>query len=175
MRQLVNARAPVSLNTEKYPRLGQWIHSQCNAYRNEQLREAGANPGSNNQIGKAQIAQMKNIGMDWVAPSSWSHQFALLKKFVRETGHARLPFRVNSAAYPRHSEWVHAKRGAYRAEQKRAAGKETRSHVRISDARVAQLESIGFEWKVRGKPLPPPQKRPRRNKKAQRHPQDLVL
>ena len=119
---------------------------------------------------------MKNVGMDWVAPSSWSHQFALLKKFVRETGHARVPWRMNSAAYPRLGQWVDVQRSAYRAEQKRKAGKEMRRcSNRISAAQVAQLESIGFEWEVQGKPLPPPKKRPRHNKNAQQRPQDVVL
>ena len=54
-----------SLDSDRYPKLGQWVKRQRGAYRNEQRIAKGEKPSSNNRMSKEHIAALESIGFEW--------------------------------------------------------------------------------------------------------------
>ena len=82
-------------------------------------------------------------------------KFDMLKDFELWEGHTRVPYSLDSDRYPKLGQWVFRQRRAYRNEQRLKRGEKVPSGAkRISEKRIARLEEIGFEWKVRGVPIP---------------------
>jgi len=67
----------------------------------------------------------------------WALRFEQLKLFQAHTGHCLVP--KSCPVNPELSRWVRSQRYLY---QSRCAGK----HSKLSDSRIAQLDSIGFVW-----------------------------
>ena len=95
------------------------------------------------QISNERIAQLNAIGFEWKVRNSgkWEDKFNCLRAFQREHGHCRVPksFMVESVKL---GIWVHAQRQHYHNFMI------DKTSALISDERIAQLNAIGFEWKV---------------------------
>ncbi len=74
----------------------------------------------------------------------WNQQFEALSEFVKEHGHARVPFAW--AANPVLGKWVQNQRAAYRSETARKDGRDPSTRGRMTLDRVAKLDSVGFDW-----------------------------
>ena len=122
-------------------KLGQWVATQRQVYRNYMDgKKVDA------FISEERIAQLNSIGFVWGAKDpmtddeKWQFKFDLLCGFQRENGHCRVPerFHVDSVKL---GIWVKNQRKAYRGNGKQGV-------ACISGERIAQLNSIGFEWRV---------------------------
>lgn len=116
-----NARVPRSLDTPQYPKLGNWVSHQRQAYRNEKIRAAGGEPRQTQVISSAQIAKMEALGFEWsgLRKWDWEAKFSLLRQYIAEHGHARVPQGYDTPQYPKLGSWVLAQRQAYRSEKVR--------------------------------------------------------
>jgi len=114
-----NARVPRSLDTPQYPKLGNWVSHQRQAYRNQKLRAAGREPRQTQVISSAQIAKMESLGFEWsgLRKWDWDAKYALLREFKAEHGHVNVPQSLDSEQYPKLGSWVLAQRQAFRSEQ----------------------------------------------------------
>ena len=95
-------------------------------------------------ITEERIAQLNSIGFEWSPrdKDAWPKKFALLCVFHRENGHCRVPanFVVDSVQL---GGWVLSQRQFYRNFVEGTKGDSC-----ITEERIAQLNSIGFEWSV---------------------------
>ena len=81
------------------------------------------------------MKKLQHIGSEGKpAASAWDKRFAVLRRFVKEHGHASGPREV--ADDPALGTWVNTQRRANAAELERKAGREPSCTVRISAARV---------------------------------------
>ena len=153
-----HSRAPLALDTKEYPRLGAWVQQQRKAYRREQQRLAGQEVGPGCRLSsKWKLAKLRSVAFDFDAKASvWQEKFAMLKEFELWEGHTRVPRSLDTDRHPKLGKWVDRQRCAYRNEQCLLKGQQSlgRGRSRISGAQIAQLEELGFEWEVRGKPIP---------------------
>ena len=150
-----HSRVPSNLDTEEYPRLGPWVGLQRCAWRNELQRMAGDKPTGHERLSKWKMAKLRSVVFEYDQKEAvWQDYFSMLKEFEQWEGHTRVPFSLDTDHYPRLGRWVRRQRAAYRVEQCIAKGEKTTSVNRISKAHIAQLEELGFEWKVQGKPIP---------------------
>eukprot|EP00750_Incisomonas_marina_P006585 INCI14674.1.p1 GENE.INCI14674.1~~INCI14674.1.p1 ORF type:complete len:706 (-),score=158.07 INCI14674.1:334-2328(-) len=78
--------------------------------------------------------------------TTWELNLALLRSFVRENGHARVPTTLDTPDYPKLGQWVSYSRRAYRNELLRASGHAPGSTARITPERIARLNQLGFVW-----------------------------
>ena len=61
-----DARVLLTVDTAKYPRLGNWVLHQRQAYRNEQKKAAGIPLGKNpDRISGDRIAKLDAVGFVW--------------------------------------------------------------------------------------------------------------
>ena len=74
----------------------------------------------------------------------WNQQFEALSEFVKEHGHARVPFAWEPN--PALGKWVQNQRAAYRSETARKDGRDPSTRGRMTLDRVARLDSVGFDW-----------------------------
>lgn len=144
-----NARVPSTLNTEKYPKLGPWVARQRKAYRCEKRREDGEIVPSPYKISQVRIARLEQLGFKWTGLKrvTWEEKVELLRKFVQEHGHTRVPVTLDTTEYPKLGSWVKSQRKAYRNEMLIKEGSKPRCRERIAVWQIAMLESFGFEWK----------------------------
>ena len=150
-----HSRVPQSLNTDEYPRLGQWVRTQRTAYRNEQKRSADEEPKGNHRLSKWQMAKLRSVVFEYdVREAVWQENFAMLKDFEQWEGHTRVPVSLDSDRYPKLGMWVARQRNAYRNMRRIAKGEQPSSNHRMTKEHIVILESIGFEWEVLGKPIP---------------------
>jgi hypothetical protein len=127
-------------------RLGSWVSRQRRYYRN--FIQGKASP-----ITEERISQLNSIGFER-RPTGllkddclWQHKFELLCAFQRKSGHCRVPqsYTVDSV---RLGLWVKHQRHFYQNYKRGMKRKGTS----ITEERIAQLNSIGFEWKLRAPP-----------------------
>ena len=150
-----HSRVPRSLNTDEYPALGQWVQDQRKAYRNEQKRLAGGKVARILRLSKWQMAKLRSVVFEYnVREAVWEEKFAMLKDFELWEGNTRVPESLDSDRYPKLGLWVARQRNAYRNEKRIAKGEKVATTSRITKEHIARLESLGFEWEVRGKPIP---------------------
>jgi len=83
-----------------------------------------------------------NLQSSKLDEATWNRNFALLRTQHRKNGHCRLPysFAVNSV---RLGVWVSRQKSLYKNFM------EGKDNVRITQERIYQLNSIGFEWGLR--------------------------
>ena len=150
-----HSRVPYSLNTDEYPAVGVWVRNQRQAYRNEQQRLAGDKPKERRRLNKWQRAKLRSVVFEYdVREAVWEEKFAMLKDFELWEGNTRVPESLDSDRYPKLGLWVARQRNAYRNEKRIAKGEKVATTSRITKEHIARLESLGFEWEVRGKPIP---------------------
>lgn len=102
--------------------IGQWAIRQRRNY-------------SAGQIKSDCVARLESIGFVWdPLDAQWEENFALLSRIARETGNAHVP---NNLAVDgkKIGAWLHNQRKNYQ-------------DGKISQARIAKLESIGFAWSL---------------------------
>jgi superfamily II DNA or RNA helicase len=81
------------------------------------------------------IARLEAIGYEWRPHvSDWERSFSKLQSFKSQNGHCRVPIPYESDI--RFGSWVTVQRYTY-------------SKGKIPPDRIARLEALGFEWKVR--------------------------
>lgn len=164
-----HAQVAQRLDTEAYPKLGNWVANQRRSYRLEKLRAEGKAAKGGGRINAEQIRMLEAVpGFAWVGcrktsykgPSAkvrdgsppkvilpaWRRNFAALQRFAAEFGHARVPVSMDSKEYPKLGNWVHVQRRAYRLEHLRKAGLPWKGNNRINPEQIELLESVGFEW-----------------------------
>lgn len=152
VRKYNHASVPTTLDTPEFPKLGTWVSRQRAAHRNERLVASGQAHRVRRgavRIDPERAARLEEVGLQWVAPkdlTSWKLKLSLLKRFVAEHGHARVPQSLNSAAYPQLGSWVSNQRMAYRNQRLLAMGLKPVSNPRINAWQVTQLEALGFVW-----------------------------
>eukprot|EP00873_Tetraselmis_striata_P007442 jgi/Tetstr1/427706/TSEL_017831.t1 len=104
------------------PVLGAWINNQHHAWKKGKL--------SNERL-----AQLEELGFAWGGQeAAWQGRYSQLQEYRRREGHCRVP--ETYAANPVLGRWVRQQRAAY-------------NKGNLSKKRVALLEELGFEWRVR--------------------------
>jgi hypothetical protein len=102
--------------------LGTWVKRQRGLY-------------SQNQLSLERISRLESLGFEWeTRDRSWNLFFERLQNFKIAHGHCLVPHGYTSD--PQLATWVKWQR--YR-----------RSIGKLSQNRIARLESLGFEWKLR--------------------------
>ena len=147
-----NARVPATLDTARYPKLGQWCVAQREAYRHEMLRaELGEEgipdlpPRAGRRISQQEIASLEAVGFEW-GQTAWDNKFELLKQWALEHNSTRVP-RGQVVNGIKLGKWVGTQRQAYRAERLRERGETPpKNSPRINPVQIAKLNTIGFEW-----------------------------
>jgi hypothetical protein len=122
-------------------RLGAWVKTQRRYYQNyKKGKVASINA-------EERLARLNSIGFVWSMKASmlesdtWQAKFKLLCAFQRENGHCRVPrsFIVHSL---RLGAWVNGQRNRYQNFKKGKVAP-------VTEERIAQLHSIGFEWSMK--------------------------
>ena len=125
------------------PKLGQWVGTQRQCKK--RLDAGNSSPG----ITAERVAKLEAIGFEWVMPptrvgpvdeAGWEAMLSKLAAFKAEHEHCRVPCR--HPADPKLGKWVRHQR----FNKKRLDAGEPSPC--ITEARVAKLEAIGFEWVV---------------------------
>jgi len=99
--------------------LGSWVGNQRSRRRQGKLR-------------KERIVRLDEIGFIWdTLDATWEEMYAALVKFKNKHRHCNVPYKwkENSTL----AQWVATRRSEYRRNV-------------LAQDKVAQLESIGFEW-----------------------------
>jgi hypothetical protein len=122
------------------PKLGRWVTTQRNQYRNHQMHQ-GDNP---NPMPEERIQALNVIGFDWGTSNlTWSEHFEQLCEFKEQTGHSLVP-RNN----PKLGTWVSIQRSKYRLHQKG-------NPSTMTEERIQALNGIGFDWGTKRTDLVP--------------------
>ena len=99
--------------------LGYWASNQRSFY-------------SKGKLSSDRIARLEALGFEWdPINAEWERNFIELKTFNTLHGHCRVP-----QAYPKLGRWTSRQRVSY-------------SQGKLSPQRIARLEALGFEWKLR--------------------------
>lgn len=101
------------------------------------------------KISQVRIARLEAAGFEWtdLKRAAWEDKVALLREYIQEYGHTRVPATLDNPKYPKLGSWVKSQRKGYRNEQVIKAGGRPKSKERLQVWQIAMLESIGFEWK----------------------------
>lgn len=122
--------SPAPVNTKK---------RQANVHAAGPTKRKGKRPKQGSQSASAELAARKD---------RWNRKFELLCAFRRENGHCRVPcsFEVEAVKL---GHWVHDQRAFYKKFMK------GHGQAAITQDRIDQLNSIGFEWSLKkgGRPL----------------------
>jgi superfamily II DNA or RNA helicase len=86
------------------------------------------------RLSRDRFERLESLGFEWNGRSNWEDQFSILSEFKSRFGHCRVPssYKINLQL----GRWVRTQRRFM------AKGK-------LSPERIARLESLGFEWKLR--------------------------
>ena len=117
------------------PKLGEWVSTQRSNYRLHQ-------EGKPSPMTEERIRELESIGFDWGrsktdVASIWSMRFQELCEFKEQLGHCLVP--VKYSANPTLGFWVSYQRKNYRLHQERKP-------TFMTEGRIRDLESIGFDW-----------------------------
>ena len=126
-------------------KLGSWVHMQRLYYRHFMRGKKG----SNALITDERIAQLNAIGFPWKrvpevsnrVEDAWQRKFQRLCEFRKEQGHCQVPqdYVVDSVKLGR---WVWKQRNGHKQYMEGSKGK----CAGMTKERIAQLNTIGFEW-----------------------------
>ena len=139
-----HCRVPQSFEIDSV-KLGQWVNDQRNFRKNHMAGKTGAGAS----ITAERIVQLNGIGFEWTIreetgldEKGWQRKFQLLCAFQLEHGHCRVPHSlvIDSVKL---GQWVRDQRKYYKKFMEGKAG------ASISAERVAQLNGIKFEWRIR--------------------------
>ena len=119
------------------PKLGQWVSKQRTRYRKNTEEKSTSMTAEH-------IRALDGIGFDWGTSktdlaSIWNVRFQQLCEFKVQFGHYLVP--IKYSANPQLGQWVSKQRCNYRLYQE---GKPSR----ITEERIRELESVGFEWET---------------------------
>eukprot|EP00873_Tetraselmis_striata_P046252 jgi/Tetstr1/466516/TSEL_011023.t1 len=104
------------------PELGRWVRTQRAAKKKGELNVK-------------RVALLEELGFVWDPyEADWQDMYAQLVAQQRQEGHCRVPRR--SATNPKLGRWVMTQRAAKKKGE-------------LSEERVALLEELGFEWRLR--------------------------
>ncbi|KAL7563089.1 hypothetical protein ACA910_022582 [Epithemia clementina (nom. ined.)] len=125
--------------------LGRWVASLRSQYSSLQKGYPTAD------LTEERLMILRNIDFIWDlqqfdSDARWKRQFEELLAYKRENGHCNAPQSTPLG------KWVKMQRENYRETQLRAQGalpqNRTKPRPTLSEDRIAQLNSIGFQWKV---------------------------
>lgn len=117
------------------PALARWVKRQRYSYK---VKVAGQKASS---MTPERIAALEGIGFVWDSQSAaWEERFCELSEFRQATGHCRVP--ANYRLNPKLARWVKCQRRQYKAYV-------DGEHSTLTNERIFNLESIGFEWLIR--------------------------
>ena len=125
--------------------LGRWVASLRSQYSSLQKGYPTAD------LTEERLMILRNIDFIWDlqqfdSDARWKRQFEELVAYKRENGHCNAPQSTPLG------KWVKMQRENYRETQLRAQGalpqNRTKPRPTLSEERIAQLNSIGFQWKV---------------------------
>ena len=124
------------------PKLGHWVMTQRNQYKLHQKGEPSL-------MTEGRIRELESIGFDWGTSktdlaSIWSMRFQQLCEFKEQFGHCLVPGKYSDN--PNLRWWVLNQRKNYRWRQE---GKPSP----MTEDRIRELESIGFDWGTSKKDL----------------------
>lgn len=118
----------------KNPPLARWVKRQRYQFK---LRKEG----KQSTISQERVILLEKIGFVWDSQAStWDNRFNELREFRRICSHCNVP--SNFPANPQLATWVKCQR---RQRKLLMQGKLSN----ISRERIAELESLGFEWELR--------------------------
>ncbi len=144
---------PSKYTTKNGEKLGQWISTQRDAYKNRDLSTLGKK-NNRKPLSDEQISKLESIGMIWnVLDSRWEEMYELAKKFYKKNGHLNIParfytkdgitFNINGMQL---GYWISRQRKAY---EKRNNPIEKKDRLKpLTDEQVSMLYSIGMVWNV---------------------------
>ena len=116
------------------PKLGKWVDRQRTRYRNNTEEEESTSTAAE------QIRALNGIGFDWgTSQTGWSVRFQQLCEFTAQFSHCIVP--IKYSANPKLGRWVSNQRNHYRLYQERKPSP-------LTEDRIRELESVGFEWKT---------------------------
>jgi len=102
--------------------LGQWINRQCSLF-------------SKGKLSADRVAELESIGIVWnLRISKWESKFDSLTSYIERFGHSRVP--RSDKNFRDLAIWINTQRKFY-------------SQGKLPSDRIAKLEGIGFEWKLR--------------------------
>ena len=121
--------------------LGVWVSRQRHYFK----KYKDGKTGKDAWITEERIAQLDAIGFEWILTEkmdAWQHKFECLRTFQLENGHCLVPtgYEVDSVKL---GYWVFHQRQFYKNYMRGKKGK----CASITDERISQLNSIGFEWR----------------------------
>jgi len=132
-----NGHCRVPHNYAPNPSLAKWVSNQRTFYKHKQ-------EGKQSSLTDARIAQLESIGFEWRGSTDndgfWKKRIQELNEFREKNGHCQVP--QGYAPNPSLGAWVSNQRTSYKHRQE---GKKSS----LTDARIVELESVGFEWQVR--------------------------
>jgi len=118
---------------QEYPVLARWVKRQRFQYRAQ-------HKGKCHSMTPERIAAMERLDFVWDTQAvAWATRLADLKEFVKRHGHASVPTRYHNHAL---AVWVKSQRRQYKLYRQG-------QHSTLTDERVAQLETLKFEWNLR--------------------------
>lgn len=148
-----DANPSAFLDTQEYPRLGQWVATQRAAYANEQRRRDGKAPYTGTRISDDRISRLESLGFHWTRKNAterrWGEKFKLLRKYAAaHDGDANPSIKLNSDEYPGLGAWLSRQRQGYANELARKAGQKPGNNRRITPEHAAMLLEIGVRLKA---------------------------
>lgn len=135
-RENTHCRVPMNFEVGGV-QLGKWVSRQRTHYKN--LMEGNGQQAS---ITQQRIDMLNSIGFQWNAnETAWDQHFKLLRAWQHKNGNCRVPhsFVVEGVSL---GKWISRQRTYYKNLIK-GHGK-----VCITQERIDQLNSIGFEWRI---------------------------
>ena len=118
-REYGHARVPTCYKDN--PLLGRWVANQRVTYLQGKLTDD-------------RIERLESLGFEWqgLHEADWERNLEALKVFQTKIGHCRVP----ASEYSQLFTWCSRQRKFY-------------SKGKLSSDRIARLEALGFEWKVK--------------------------
>jgi hypothetical protein len=117
----INGHCRVLRNYNDIPQLALWVNRQRHGY-------------SQGKISTDRIARLEALGFEWDPKAAdWELNFSNLQSFRANNGHCRVPQAYK--ADPSLGKWVPRQRQLF-------------IKGRLSAARIARLEALGFDWDV---------------------------
>ena len=142
-----HCRVPQRSSSTGLPlKLGKWVKDQRHLYKNHRLGKTGHRAA----ITPERMERLNAIGFEWklrdYGPEcrKWQNNYELLCEFQREHGHCRVPQRLTYKSVTL-GRWVKDQRNFYKKHMEGQRG----HGASITEERIAQLNEIGFEWKVK--------------------------
>ena len=119
-----NLLIPFRYKTDEGVKLGSWINTQRNSYREKKLS-------------KEKIELLKKIEMVWNAiDAQWENRYKLAVEYYNENGNLLIPSNYITGDKIKLGSWVNTQRYSYKEK-------------RLSEEQIELLERIGMVWNIR--------------------------